>query len=215
VAIDVTDWKLAEKRQRLMLNELNHRVKNTLAIVQAIASQTWRATQDATEFQSAFSARVMALARAHSLLTKTQWQGASLRDLVVGALAPFTDNAGSRIRFEGPAIAINPNSSVTLSLLLHELATNASKHGSLSVPNGRLSVLWHRNTDGGETSVKIAWREQGGPVAIAPAKKGFGSRLITASMEQLKGNVELEFLPEGIRCTLLIPLTPNGSTNFY
>lgn len=214
VAIDVTDWKLAEKRQRLMMDELNHRVKNTLAIVQAIALQTWRATQDATAFQSAFSARVMALARAHSLLTKTQWQGASLRDLVVGALAPFTDNAGSRISFEGPDIAINPNSAVTLSLLLHELATNASKHGSLSVPNGRLSVLWHRTADDDETSAKIAWRENDGPVATAPVKKGFGSRLVMASMEQLKGNAELEFPPEGFRCTLLFPLTPNGPTSF-
>jgi PAS domain S-box-containing protein len=215
VAIDVTDWKLAEKRQHLMLNELNHRVKNTLAIVQAIASQTWRATQDATEFQSAFSVRVMALARAHSLLTKTQWQGASIRDLIVGALEPFTDNAGSRISSEGPDIHIDSNSAVTLSLLLHELATNASKHGSLSVPNGSLSVLWHRTTDDDQASVKIAWREKDGPVATAPVKKGFGSRLVVASMEQLKGNVELEFPPEGFRCTLLIPLTPNGSTSLY
>ena len=123
VAIDVTDWKLAEKRQRLMLNELNHRVKNTLAVVQAIASQTWRATQDASEFHGAFSARVLALARAHSLLTKTHWHGASLNDLVVGALEPFRYDAGSRISFQGPDVHINSNSAVTLSLLLHELAT--------------------------------------------------------------------------------------------
>jgi PAS domain S-box-containing protein len=210
VCMDVTERKQAEERQQLLLEELNHRVRNTLAIIQAIAAQTLRATPDPAAFNAAFSARLAALARAHSLLTRELWQGAALRDIVAAALAPFGGDGPEAIRIDGPAVVIKPNAAVTLSLVLHELATNAAKHGALTTPQGRVSVAWRSAQQPGQPpSVELAWSERGGPFVSAPTREGFGSRLIAASAEQLGGEVAMRYTAEGFEARFRFPLPDN------
>lgn len=212
VFVDITERKRVEERQKLLLDELNHRVKNTLAIVQSIAVQTLREMPDPAAFKAAFSARLAALARAHSLLTRERWQGVSLPDVVAAMLAPFGgDGRQQAISIDGPPVVIKPNAAVTLSLVLHELATNAAKHGALATPRGRLRVAWHRTGDGpGQLpGVELVWAEQGGPPVEPPKKQGFGSRLIAASADQLGGEVSLRYGTEGVEFRFRFPL-PDG-----
>jgi len=206
---DITDRKLAEDQQALFINELNHRVKNTLAIIQSIAAQTLRETPEPTAFNAAFSARLAALARAHSLLTRELWQGASLSDIVSAALAPFCGDARQEaMRINGQPILIMPNIAVTLTLVLHELATNAAKHGALTTPSGRISVEWTNTVGepGQPANIALCWKEQGGPVVNPPKKRGYGSRLIAASADQLGGDVAVEYKPQGVEAWLRLPL---------
>ncbi|MGH6947061.1 MAG: PAS domain S-box protein [Kiloniellales bacterium] len=212
VFVDITERKRVEERQKLLLDELNHRVKNTLAIVQSIAVQTLRETPDPAAFKGAFSARLAALARAHSLLTKELWQGVSLRDVVSAMLAPFGgDGRQQAISIDGPPVTIKPNAAVTLSLVLHELAANAAKHGALAKPCGRVRVAWHRTGEGAGHSagVELVWAEQGGPAVEPPKKQGFGSRLIAASADQLGGEVSLRYGAEGVEVRFRFPLPDN------
>lgn len=209
MAIDITDLKRGEERQKLLLEELNHRVKNTLAIVQAIAGLTLRNTPEPAAFTAALSARLAALARAHSLLTRELWQGAALGDVVTAALAPFgADGRQHAIRIEGPAVIVRPNTAVTLSLVLHELATNALKHGALTAPLGQVSVAWSMaQAPDAPRTVELLWGEQGGPPVAPPAKQGFGSRLIAASADQLGGEVDIRYDPAGVAARLRFPLS--------
>jgi two-component sensor histidine kinase len=210
--LDVTDRKRNEERQGLLLDELNHRVKNMLAIIQSIASQTLRATPEPAAFKAAFSARLAAFARAHSLLTKELWQGAALRDIVATALAPFgAEERGDAISIDGPAVVIRPNAAVTLCLVLHELATNAAKHGALTTPRGKVSVTWTRTGVRSDQPprVELVWLEKGGPAVEPPTKQGFGSRLIAASAEQLGGEVAMHYEPTGARTRFGFPLADN------
>jgi PAS domain S-box-containing protein len=210
MAVDITDRRHTEERQKLLLAELNHRVKNTLAIVQSIAALTLRETPEPTAFNAAFSARVAALSRAHSLLTRELWQGAALADIVRTALAPFGGDARPEaIDVDGPPVMVKPNAAVTLSLVLHELATNAAKHGALATPEGRLDVSWTlvASEAGGGQDVDLVWRERSDRPARAPKKQGFGSRLIAASADQLGGTVELGYRPDGIEARLRFKLT--------
>lgn len=193
---DVTERKRADRHQKLLIGELNHRVKNTLAITQSIASLTLRETPDPAAFKEAFSARLAALAQTHSLLTATSWNGVSLRELTLTALKPF-ESSGKAIRIDGPPIIIKPDIAVTLSLVLHELATNAAKHGALSTPDGRLSISWNK-TARHPIGLEFLWREEDGPAVIAPRHTGFGSRLIGASASQLSGSIDLKYRPEGV-----------------
>jgi len=208
--IDITDRKASEDRQRLLLEELNHRVKNMLAIIQSIATQTLRNKPDPAAFRVAFSARIAALASAHSLLTKALWKGVSLDEIIVATLAPFrNENQQQAIRVEGPPVVVAPNAAVTLSLVIHELATNAMKYGALSRATGRVDVLWKKSTAEGErpTQVELVWQEHGGPSVSPPASDGFGTRLIKASADQLGGTIELSFPNGGVECQLVFPLT--------
>jgi PAS domain S-box-containing protein len=212
VCMDVTDCKHNEERQGLLLDELNHRVKNMLAIVQSIAGQTLRATPEPAAFKAAFSARLAAFGRAHSLLTKELWQGAALRDIVATALAPFrVEGRRDAIRIDGPTVVVKPNAAVTLCLVLHELAINAAKHGALTAPAGRVGVTWTRTgmPQGQPRGVELVWAEQGGPHVDPPKKQGFGSRLIAASAEQLGGEAAMRYEPAGAETRFRFPLPDN------
>jgi len=220
ISLDITDRKrteeslqseLAERRrieeqQRLLLAELNHRVKNTLAIVQSIATQTLRHSDSAQAFRAAFEARIMALAEAHNLLTDSNWGGASLRDIVERVLVPYSD-AGRR-RYELPAhdIQVGPKGAVSLVMAFHELATNAAKYGALSNGGGSLRVDWKVSSDVQPPRLFVKWEESGGPPVRPPTRQGFGSRLIRGLAQETAGEVRLDYEPRGLVCTIDIPL---------
>jgi PAS domain S-box-containing protein len=205
VVLDITDIKEAEQRQRLLFDELNHRVKNTLAIVQALALQTLQSRPQPDEFADAFSDRLGSLARAHSLLTEDSWRGASLKDIVAIALAAFTDE-GRSIDICGDAVMVSAGATVTLSLMLHELATNAAKYGALSVAEGRLAVRWTAAPTGTGTMVDLHWQEDGGPTVSPPTRRSFGSRLLASSARQLGAELDLDYAAPGLRCRLRFPV---------
>lgn len=204
--IDITDRKNAEQTQKLLVDELNHRVKNMLSVVQAIASQTLRESADPTAFTASFKARIAALSRAHGVLTDGLWKRASLQDIVTAALVPFQAHDRIMVRAPATAIEIAPNAAVTISLMLHELATNASKYGALREPTGRIDiVLSGQTSSNGADGLALEWRESGGPHVEQPRRNGFGSRLIAASADQLGGEVALAYNPEGLSFALRIP----------
>lgn len=198
---DITERKQADRQKNLFIDELNHRVKNTLAIVQSIAAQTLRQTAEPKTFNEAFSGRLDALARAHSLLTTALWGGIDLGELVSTALSPFESFKG-QILVQGPTVVVKPNGAVTLALVLHELATNAAKYGALGTSTGHVSIGWV--IEG--STVLLRWSEAGGPSVEEPPRKGFGSRLISASAAQLGGTAEISFGREGVRALLSFPL---------
>ena len=209
VSRDVTERKQAEERQKALVDELNHRVKNTLAAVQSIAMQTLRSAESPTAFNENLTARIGALARAHDLLADTYWDGASLAE-VVGKTIDLNPNAGGRCLIEanGPAVRLNPNAAVTLNLAFHELVTNATKHGALSVQAGRVAVAWTMTPDADAPSIEIVWRETNGPRVAPPGRRGFGSRLLERALAgELGGEVKLDFAPAGVCCTMRFPVS--------
>ena len=196
---DVTERRAAEKRQRMLINELNHRVKNTLATVQSIAAQTLRSTPNLLTARESFEARLVALAAAHDLLTAQSWHGARLGDVVATALAPFETLERPQIGRSGPPVWLSAPRALALSLALHELATNAAKHGALSTPKGKVTIRWSVSGP----SLTLTWREEGGPRVETPVRAGFGARLLQRSLAQeLNGQVEMVFAPEGVRCEI-------------
>jgi len=213
VVLDITDIKEAEQRQSLLFDELNHRVKNTLAIVQALAHQTLRTKPDPREFAEAFADRLGSLSRAHTLLTADSWRGASLRDIVSTALAAFVDE-GLAIDIAGEPVLVPANATITLCLMLHELATNAAKYGALSVAGGKLSIAWTIRPSGARTMVDLQWQEENGPPVVPPTARGFGSRLLAGSARQLGAELETDYAPQGFRCRLRFAVargeTPGG-----
>lgn len=212
VARDVTERKEAEKLQRLLVDELNHRVKNTLATVQAIASHSLRRARNSEDFVSSFTGRVQALARAHHLLTERTWRGADVADLareqvVLGVVE------SNRVAFSGPALLLDPQSALHLALVLHELATNARKYGALSVPQGQLSVSWSMLANKGRMLV-LQWSERGGPAVAAPSSVGFGTSLIQQALDAHGGSASIQYAAEGVTCEIKLPLAepvPLGS----
>jgi PAS domain S-box-containing protein len=195
---DIHERKIAEERQQLLINELNHRVKNTLATVQAIAFQTLKADLPVAEARSRFEARLMALSRAHSLLTGQSWEGAPLDRIVHDATEYLSEEQG-RFEIEGEAIWLAPRAALALALAFHELSTNAAKYGALSRDGGKVSIRWH--SDG--NLLRIDWKESGGPAVTAPASRGFGSRLIERGLaSDLGGSASLSFDPDGLSCTI-------------
>ena len=209
VLVDITDLKAAEQRQRLLFDELNHRVKNTLAIVQSLAQHTQRSKPDPQEFTRAFGERIMSLSRAHDLLARTAWQGAPLQQVVSAVLEPFTTQAG-RIDITGDAVELPASITITLALMLNELATNAAKFGALSTDAGRVEISWTvtptKTQDGEGFLVEFIWQERDGPHVAPPKHRGFGSRLLAASAQQIKGELGAQFAPEGLRCRIRIPV---------
>jgi two-component sensor histidine kinase/PAS domain-containing protein len=191
---DLTERKQAEELQRLLLNELNHRIKNTLATIQAIAAQTLRAARDLPSAREALERRIVSMAQAHDLLTLRAWTGANLTDVVMRALDAFTP---AQVKMSGSAIDVSPKHALALSLALHELATNATKYGALSRPEGRVIVNW----DVRQGMLHLDWEESGGPPVAAPTRKGFGSRLLEELVgRDLGGDVKLNFDVSGVRC---------------
>ncbi|MDB5445191.1 MAG: signal transduction histidine kinase [Phenylobacterium sp.] len=203
--VDMTERKRAEDEQRTLIDELNHRVKNTLATVQSIAAQTMRSTPD--DFIENFDARVMALSQAHNLLTRRRWTGIGLGELLdqqLGALAAEDE----RLSLEGPEITLSPRVGLLLGMLIHELATNAAKYGALSLGSGRVRLQWAvGEADDRRRRLSLRWLETGGPTVTAPAKRGFGTRLLERSVaKDLRGQVELRFPPAGVQCEIDFPL---------
>jgi PAS domain S-box-containing protein len=206
VVQDITERKQAELRQKLLLDELNHRVKNTLATVQSLASQTARSSVDPTQFTSAFEGRLIALSKAHDQLTRHHWESADLRSLLAGSLAPYAEETVDRVGLRGEDLVMRPRAVLTLAMTVHELTTNAAKYGALSVPGGRVEVRWQPEEHDGKRTLVIAWSESGGPPVEPPSRRSFGSRLIERSIAaELGGTAVLDFAPGGLRCEIRVP----------
>jgi two-component sensor histidine kinase len=196
---DLTEIKQAEALQRLLANELNHRVRNTLATVQSITSQTLRGSSDVEHARDAIEDRIVSLARVHDLLTARSWSGADLRDVVERAMQPFP---AAQIELAGPSFDVPPQHALALSLALHELATNAAKYGALSAPGGRVAIGWARC----ENELQMTWRETGGPPVSSPTRRGFGSRLLQVSLRDLGGRSRLDYAAQGVAADFSAPL---------
>ncbi|HXX25460.1 MAG TPA: PAS domain S-box protein [Pseudolabrys sp.] len=208
VVQDITDRKAAERRAKLLIDELNHRVKNTLATVQSLASQSARGSPSPAAFRESFEGRLIALSKAHDQLTQHHWESADLRELVSGSLAPYAGT--DRVVLRGEDVVLRPRAVLTLAMTFHELATNAAKYGALSEPGGRIEIRWQPvRLEGGDgrAVLQIDWLEQGGPPVVEPAQRSFGSKLIEGSVKaELGGSARLVFAEEGLRCEILIPL---------
>jgi PAS domain S-box-containing protein len=199
IARDVTERRRAEERQQLLVNELNHRVKNTLALVQGLALQSFREDREPGEARAAFQQRLAALAAAHDLLTREHWEGATLDELV-GQAVGHANLPEPRISASGPPVTLGPKAAVSLVMALHELATNAAKYGALSSPAGRVTIGW--TAEGGER-LRLDWEESGGPPVAPPARRGFGLRMIERALAaDLGGGVRLDFAPAGLVCRI-------------
>jgi PAS domain S-box-containing protein len=203
---DVQDHKDAEEHQQLLINELNHRVKNTLATVQSVATQTLRNAPSTAEARVAIERRLIALSRAHDVLTRESWEGAHLREIVQQAFEPFRSYGERRFHPRGPEVRLSPRMALALAMALHELATNAVKYGALSIPTGEVDLTWSV-ADRSTPTLQMKWEERGGPPVTPPAHRGFGSRLIERTLAQdLDGDVRIEFAPGGVVCTVEAPL---------
>lgn len=206
--MDITKRKHDEERRDLLVAELNHRVKNTLATVQSFAMQTLRNASSLDEGRASFSARLMALSKVHNVLVREQWEAANLREVMADALAAYAGKEGSkaRVTYGGIDIRIQPKAALAISMALHELSTNAVKYGALSNSGGRVDVRWRLIGAEGE-EFELAWKESSGPPVVPPERRGFGSRLIEQGLSQdLSGETQLEFRNEGLMCTIRAPL---------
>jgi two-component sensor histidine kinase len=189
----------------LLIEELNHRVKNTLAILQAVAVQTFRSASKAE--REKFEGRLGALAEAHNLLSTEKWQGSELQDVVNRVLQPYLLNNPERMRMSGPSVPLSPRFAVVLSMILHEMATNAAKYGALSNDDGTVALDWQVITENAGPKLRLVWTEAGGPPVVAPVQRGFGSRLIERSArDQLGGEATVDFLPRGVVYTVACAL---------
>jgi PAS domain S-box-containing protein len=207
VSTDITDRKRAEERQAMMVRELHHRVKNSLATVQAIANSTARTATDIDSFREAFNQRVISLARTHTLLAENSWGVIPLRELLSAELEPYGGGDEMRVTMEGPDVALPSDVSLSLGMAIHELTTNAFKYGALSVPGGSISILWGIETKDSSRQLRLSWIESGGPAVAQPRRQGFGSRLLRHMLGgQFNGEVEMSFKPGGLHFSVSIPL---------
>ncbi len=202
---NVTERKTAENRQRLLVDELNHRVKNTLATVQSFAVQTLRGAPTIADGRKAFEARLIALSKTHDVLTRQHWEGADVREVVEAAITPYRTPGQSRFRVSGPGLMLQPKAALALSLALHELATNAVKYGALSTEAGSIDIEWQVTRH--PKRFHLRWSESGGPKVEPPERRGFGSRLVERGLSQdIAGDVRLDFTIDGVMCSVDAPL---------
>ncbi|SDX87595.1 sensor histidine kinase [Citreimonas salinaria] len=203
---DVTERVRADLRLRLLMNELNHRLKNTLATVQAIIVRTMRSASTLEEAGEALSARVIALSRAQNLLTRENWEGTELATVVREILEPYADPHGSRVSISGPSVPLGPRAALAFALALHELATNAAKHGAFSNECGKVEIEWSVDP-GPPAGFRFRWRERGGPPVADPTRSGFGTHLIERGLTaELEADVKLDYAPDGFVFTMSSPL---------
>ena len=206
IARDVTDKRRHEERRQLLINELNHRVKNTLATVQSLAAQTFRGENQTRAFGQ-FESRLVALSSAHDVLTEENWEGADLRELIGRTISPICVNP-QRVDISGPALRLQPKIALSLSMAFHELCTNAAKYGALVDGGGRIKIGWEVAEVDTERRLRLRWEESGGPRVEKPQHKGFGSRLLERALcHELGTQVELTFAPAGVVCEIETPLT--------
>ena len=203
IAHDITERKAQEKTRQLLVDELNHRVKNTLAMVQSIARLTLRQTKSPEDFATSFTGRIQALAGAHDVLTASSWHGADVASLVRDQLI-LGDTGEGRFSYKGPSIKLDPQTAVGLSLVLHELGTNANKYGALSAANGIVDLSWE--TEENTKVLKLRWQERGGPAVSEPTRRGFGSFIIEQSLSGLDGEANIRFDPAGVVCDMWLPI---------
>lgn len=200
---EIEERKQAQTQQSLLIRELHHRVKNTLATVQAVVGATARSALSIEDFYQAFVGRIISLANTHSLLTEAVWQTASLREILEKELRPYNDTRGERIVLNGPAVELPSDAAVPIGMAIHELTTNAAKYGALSVPGGKVAVSWEAEPAEDGTRLKLVWEERGGPVVSAPTRQGFGSRLLHRVLAtQLNAKVEMDFNATGLRVAI-------------
>jgi two-component sensor histidine kinase/PAS domain-containing protein len=206
VATDITERKAAETHQRFLLQELSHRSKNLLTLVQSIADQSFRKSKNQKDFQSRLSGRLGGLAASNALLAQGDWRGSSLRELIEFQLAPFIDLSSSQLEMHGAEVNLTADASQAIGLALHELATNAVKHGALSSPRGRLDISWTVDQTSSAGGLKLDWRESDGPPVATPKQNGFGHVVIKNMIEQaVRGSVEINFAEEGLHWSLQAP----------
>ena len=204
ISQDIAARKLDDERMELLIDELNHRVRNTLAIVNAIATQTMKHTPSVLEFRRAFGGRIAALAKTHTLLATKRWNASTLHELIVQQLEPYTRDRADAVDIAGPRLLVSPKQALTLSLVMHELAANAAKYGALSVPSGRVEIGWRIDPD---RRLRLSWQESGGPQVAPPDQRGFGSQLIEFNIaHEFGGEAKLDYRPTGVECVLKIPL---------
>jgi two-component sensor histidine kinase len=200
-----------EQRQELLVNELNHRVKNTLATVQSIVAQSLRNAPTAEEARASIESRLFALSRAHDVLTRENWEGARLRDILEEALAPYRGEQVKRVHLSGPDVQLAPRMALSLAMAVQELATNAVKYGALSNGEGQIGISWTTDPERDPALLQIRWAETGGPPVHPPTRRGFGTRLLERSLShEVDGKVEIEFRPTGVVCTIEAPLGSTG-----
>jgi PAS domain S-box-containing protein len=211
---DVTDRRRAEELQRLMINELNHRVKNTLATVQSVAGQTLRNADDLEGARESLTRRLLALAQGHDILTRESWDGADLADIVDAVVAAHGE--AERFCVDGPTVRLAPKATLALSMALHELMTNAAKYGALSHPDGQVRLTWRRIEDAPGERLQLRWEEADGPPVTEPTRQGFGTRLITGGLaRELGGSVALDYRPAGVICEIDAELARTGQSNRF
>ena len=206
--VDMTRHKLAQQNAAMLIDELNHRVKNTLATVQSIVTQAVRNASDPQIVRESIETRLAALARSHDLLGREKWEGADLRDLVNGALAPFSVTEGRAERFTvvGNNVRLSPKATLAFAIAFNELATNAVKYGAFSNEAGTISIKWSLEGKGDERRLCLRWCEKDGPPVSPPTHKGFGTRVIEQGLgHELDGKVELNYEPTGIVCIIDVP----------
>jgi PAS domain S-box-containing protein len=206
VHIDITERKRAEDQQCRLVAELDHRVKNVLATVQAVTSQTMQASTSMEHFVAALDGRIRSMGSTHELLSHRRWLGMPLAQLVERELAPY--RTGSNAEIDGHDVVLSAEAGQAIGMVLHELVTNAAKHGALSVPSGRVSIRWRSHLNGGARDrLSLTWRETGGPLVVSPSKSGYGMNVIRDLVPyELGGTVDHVFAPEGARCQIEIPL---------
>ena len=205
---EMTRYKLAQSNAAMLIDELNHRVKNTLATVQSIVSQAVRASDDAVVIRETIEARIAALSRSHELLGRDKWDGAGLRDLASEALAPFSAIGTGHERFtiDGDDVRLSPKATLALGITFNELATNAVKYGALSNDVGTVAIDWTLDRQPDGRWLCLHWRERGGPPVTPPARKGFGSRVIEGGLaHELQGRVAITYAPDGVVCMIHVP----------
>jgi two-component sensor histidine kinase len=203
--IEAEQRETADKLQKLIVEELHHRIKNTLATVSAIASQSLRTATDLEHGQQAIESRLLALGRAHDLLLQAQWSSASLAHIVQGATEPYDSKGEGRISIQGADLRIVSGAVIALAMTLNELCTNTTKFGALSVPAGRVEIAW--TVDPGNERLHLTWTENGGPTVTAPTRRSFGTRLIETLGKQLNGTVEMTYDSKGFIYALDVPLS--------
>src|SRR6202165_2523621 len=202
--IDAEQREAADKLQKLILGELHHRIKNTLATVSAIASQSLRAATSIEHAQKAIEGRLVALGRAHDLLMQVSWANASLTHTLSGATEPYDSRGARRFHFNGPDIRITSGAVIALAMTLNELCTNTTKFGALSIPTGRVEIAW--TIDELKQRLHLGWTERGGPTVEPPTRRSFGTRMMESLGQQLSGQVQLTYQPSGFVYSLDVPL---------
>lgn len=207
IARDMTERQRADEHRKTLMGELNHRVKNTMAVIQSIAAQTLGHASTLEEAREAFGSRLINLSKAHDVLTRESWQSADLREIVADTVRP---HAGGENRFQigGPSIRLSPSAALAVAMALHELSTNAAKYGALTSESGRILIAWQIQGDGADRQLVLRWQESGGPPVVQPTRKGFGSLLIERALaSELRGEVRVGYETSGLECTIIAPIS--------